>query len=214
MLLASRNLPYHVVYHGARLLTETFAAVEAEGWDAVPEGACLFAANHQSMLDPPLVGGLLPREIAFVARKSLFENPLFGGLIRACRAIPLDRDEADLAAIRRILSVLAEHRALLIFPEGTRSADGELQPAKSGAGLLALKSGVPVVPIRIRGARDVLPRGATCPRGGARIRVRFGRAMSTAELDPGRGHEDRYGEASRRIVAAIAALPDINDPGL
>ncbi len=214
MLLASRNLAYHLVYHGARLFTETFACVDAEGWDSVPEGPCLFAANHQSMIDPPLVGGLIPREIAFVARKTLFENPLFGGVIRACRAIPLDRGEADLAAIRRTLAVLAEGRALLIFPEGTRSADGELQPAKSGAGLLALKSGVPVVPIRIRGARDVLPRGAQWPRGGAHIRVRFGRAIPAAELDPGRGHDDRYGEASRRILAAIAALPDVTNPGL
>lgn len=214
MLLASRNLAYHLVYHGARLFTETFATVDAEGWDGVPQGPCLFAANHQSMIDPPLVGGLIPREIAFVARKTLFENPVFGGVIRACRAIPLDRGEADLAAIRRTLAVLAEGRALLIFPEGTRSADGELQPPKSGAGLLALKSGVPVVPIRIRGARDVLPRGAKWPRGGAHIRVRFGRAIPAAELDPGKGHDDRYGEASRRILAAIARLPDVSDPGL
>jgi len=214
MLLASRNLAYHLVYHGARLFTETFASVDAEGWDSVPEGPCLFASNHQSMIDPPLIGGLIPREIAFVARKTLFENPVFGGVIRACRAIPLDRGEADIAAIRRTLAVLAEGRALLIFPEGTRSADGELQAAKSGAGLLAIKSGVPVVPIRIRGARDVLPRGAKWPRGGAHIRVRFGRAIPAASLDPGRGHDDRYGEASRRILAAIAALPDLENPGL
>lgn len=214
MLLASRNLAYHLVYHGARLFTETFATVDAEGWDEVPNGPCLFAANHQSMIDPPLIGGLIPREIAFVARKTLFENPVFGGVIRACRAIPLDRGEADISAIRRTLAVLAEGRALLIFPEGTRSLDGELQAAKSGAGLLALKSGVPVVPIRIRGARDVLPRGAKWPRGGAHIRVRFGRAIPAAELDAGRGHDDRYGEASRRILAAIAALPDVSDPGL
>lgn len=214
MLLASRNIAYHLVYHGARLFTETFATVDAEGWDRVPDGPCLFAANHQSMLDPPLIGGLIPREIAFVARKTLFHNPVFGGVIRACRAIPLDREEADLAAIRRTLAVLAEGRALLIFPEGTRSADGELQPAKSGAGLLALRSGVPVVPIRIRGARDVLPRGTRWPRTGAHIRVRFGAAIPASELDPGRGHDDRYGEASRRILAAIAALPDVTDLGL
>lgn len=214
MLLASRNLAYHLVYHGARLFTETFATVDAEGWDRLPEGPCLFASNHQSMLDPPLIGGLIPREIAFVARKTLFENPVFGGVIRACRAIPLDRDEADITAIRRALAVLAEGRALLIFPEGTRSADGELQPAKSGAGLLALRSGVPVVPIRIRGARDVLARGSRWPRSGAHIRVRFGAAIPAAALDPGKGHDDRYGEASRRILAAIAALPDVGDTGL
>jgi len=214
MLLASRNFAYHLVANGACLIAETFATVEAEGWESVPEGACLFASNHQSMLDPPLIGGLIPREIAFVARKSLFDNPVFGGVIRACRAIPLDRGEADISAIRRTLAVLAEGRALLIFPEGTRSMDGQLQPAKSGAGLLAIKSGVPVVPVRIRGIRDVLPRGSHWLRGGARIRIQFGTAITASSLDPGKDHDDRFGEASRRIMAAIAALPDISDPGL
>lgn len=214
MILPSRNPAYHAVYHGGRALAETFATLEADGWDLLPPGPCLIASNHQSMLDPPLIGGLLPEEIAFVARKTLFENPLFGWVIRGCRALPLDRDDADLGAIRRALGVLASGRKLLIFPEGTRSPDGRLLPAKAGAGLLALKSGVPVVPARIRGARDVLPRGGSLPVGGARIRVRFGRPLTTAELDPGRDHPGRNLEASRRILAAIAALPDIADPGL
>lgn len=214
MILGSRNLAYHLVYHGARTLAETFASLESDGWDRLPEGPCLIAANHQSFLDPPLVGASLPFEIAFVARKSLFSNPVFGGIIRACRAIPLDRDEADLAAVRRALATLAEGRKLLIFPEGTRSHDGNLLPAKAGAGLLALKSGCPVVPVRIRGARDVLPRGGVIPAGGARIRIRFGQAILPAELDPGRHHPERYLEASRRILRAISDLGDSDDPGL
>jgi 1-acyl-sn-glycerol-3-phosphate acyltransferase len=214
MILGGRNLAYHLVYHGARVLAETFASLECEGWDRLPAGACLIAANHQSFLDPPLVGASLPFEIAFVARKSLFTNPVFGGVIRACRAIPLDRDEADLGAIRRALATLAEGRKLLIFPEGTRSADGRLLPAKAGAGLLALRSGVPVVPVRIRGARDVLPRGSAVPLGGARIRLRFGPPIPAAALDAGKAHPERYLEASRRILAAIASLPDSDDPGL
>ena len=92
--------------------------------------------------------------------------------------------------------------------------DGQLQPAKSGAGLLAIKSGVPVVPVRIRGIRDVLPRGSHWLRGGARIRIQFGTAIPASSLDPGKDHDDRFGEASRRIMAAIAALPDISNPGL
>jgi 1-acyl-sn-glycerol-3-phosphate acyltransferase len=214
MILRSRNLAYHLVHAGSRVMTETFATLECEGWDRLPAGPCLLAANHQSLLDPPLIGAALPAEVAFVARKTLFENPVFGWVIRACHALPLDRDEADLAAIRRALAVLAEGRKLVIFPEGTRSADGALLPAKAGAGLLALKSGVPVVPIRIRGARDVLPRGGWLPTGGARIRIRFGEPLAASELDAGAGHPGRYLEASRRILAAIAALPDCDPVAL
>jgi 1-acyl-sn-glycerol-3-phosphate acyltransferase len=214
MILRSRNLIYKAVYHGARSLLEVFATLEVEGWEDIPDGACLFASNHQSMVDPPLVGSCLPREIAFVARRSLFDNPVFGFVIRACHSIPLDRGQADVGAIRAALAALAEGRGLLIFPEGTRSPDGVIADAKAGAGLLACKSGAPVVPIQIRGARDVLPRGALFPVGSARIRVRFGRPLAPADYDPGRDHPERFLEASRRILSAIKALPDNADPGL
>jgi len=214
MILRSRNLIYKAVYHGARSLLEVFATLEIEGWEEIPDGACLFASNHQSMVDPPLVGSCLPREISFVARRSLFDNPVFGFVIRACHSIPLDRGQADVGAIRSALAALSAGRGLLIFPEGTRSADGVIAEAKAGAGLLACKSGAPVVPIQIRGARDVLPRGALFPVGSARIRVRFGRALAAADYDPGRDHPERFLEASRRILTAIKALPDCDDPGL
>lgn len=214
MILRSKNLIYKAVYHGARSLIEVFAVLEVEGWETIPEGACLFASNHQSMVDPPLVGSCLPREIAFVARRSLFDNPIFGFVIRACHSIPLDRGQADVGAIRAALGALAAGQGLLIFPEGTRSPDGVIADAKAGAGLLACRSGAPVVPVRIRGARDVLPRGALFPAGTARIRVRFGPALGPATYDPGRDHPDRFLEASRRILDAIKGLPDYDDPGL
>jgi len=194
MILASKNLIYKAVYHGARSLIEVFAALEVEGWETIPEGACLFASNHQSMVDPPLIGSCLPREISFVARRSLFDNPAFGFVIRACNSIPLDRGQADVGAIRSALAALADGRGLLIFPEGTRSTDGVIAEAKAGAGLLACRSGAPVVPIHIRG--------------------RFGRTLHPRDYDPGREHPERFMEASRRILAAIKDLPDNDDPGL
>jgi 1-acyl-sn-glycerol-3-phosphate acyltransferase len=126
----------------------------------------------------------------------------------------VDRGEADIGAIRSALAALAQGRGLMIFPEGTRSADGVIGEAKAGAGLLACKSGVPVIPIHIRGARDVLPRGAFFPTGGARVRVRFGKALLPADYDPGEGVAGRTMEASRRILASIKALADYQDPGL
>lgn len=214
MILESKNLIYKAVYHGARSLIEVFATLEVEGWEHVPGGACLFASNHQSMVDPPLLGSCLPREISFIARRSLFDNPVFGFVIRACHSIPVDRGEADIGAIRAALTALRQDRGLLIFPEGTRSQDGEIAEAKAGAGLLACKSGAPVVPVRIRGARDVLPRGAFFPVGSARIRVRFGPRMDPADYDPGVAHADRSMETSRRILGRIKALADVADPGL
>ena len=214
MMLSSDNLVYKAVYHGARAFAEVFSTLEVEGWENVPAGACLFASNHQSMLDPPLIGSSLPREISFIARRSLFDNAVFGFVIRACHSIPVDRGEADIGAIRAALAALKAGEGLLIFPEGTRSQDGVIAAPKAGAGLLACKSGVPVVPIRIRGARDVLPRGAHFPVGSARIRVRFGKAMTPAEYDPGEGRGDRSLEASRRILERIESLADCADPGL
>jgi len=120
MILASKNLIYKAVYHGARSLIEVFAVLKVEGWETIPEGA----------------------------------------------------------------------------------------------GLLACRSGAPVVPIHIRGARDVLPRGALFPAGTARIRVRFGRPLHPRDYDPGREHPERFMEASRRILAAIKDMPDNADPGL
>lgn len=214
MILTSNNLIYKTVYHGARAFAEVFSTLEVEGWENVPTGACIFASNHQSMLDPPLIGSCLPREISFIARRSLFDNPVFGAVIRACHSIPVDRGEADIGAIRVALAALADGRGLLIFPEGTRSQDGIIGEAKAGAGLLACKSGAPVVPIHVRGARDVLPRGALFPVGGARVRVRFGKALGPGDYDPGEGVAGRTMEASRRILEAIKALPDCHEPGL
>ncbi len=214
MILNSKNLIYKAVYHGARSFVEVFSTLEVEGWENVPEGACLFASNHQSMVDPPLIGSCLPREISYIARRSLFYNPLFGAVIRSCNSIPVDRGEADVGAIRAALTALGDNRGLLIFPEGTRSFDGVIKEPKAGAGLLACKSGVPVVPIRIRGTRDILPRGSFFPVGAARLRIRFGKPMLPAEYDPGAGAPGRSLEASRRILEAIKALPDCSEPGL
>ena len=214
MILDSKNLVYKAVYHGARSFVEVFSTLEVEGWENVPSGACLFASNHQSMVDPPLIGSCLPREISYIARRSLFYNPLFGAIIRSCNSIPVDRGEADVGAIRAALGALADNRGLLIFPEGTRSFDGIIKEPKAGAGLLACKSGVPVVPIHIRGARDILPRGAFVPTGAARLRIRFGKPLLPADYDPGAGAPGRSLEASRRILEAIKALPDCFEPGL
>jgi 1-acyl-sn-glycerol-3-phosphate acyltransferase len=172
------------------------------GVERVPRrGSLLLAANHQSVLDPPLIGAVLPRELDFMAKAELFRVPLFGGLIRRLHAHPVDRTGSDAGALRLALRLLAEGRALLVFPEGTRGTGGRLGPARPGAGMLAALSGAPVLPVYVRGSDRALPRGAVVPRP-ARVTVTFGQPMRFAR---GRG-KGRYQEISDEIMAAIGRL--------
>lgn len=209
MYLSTGNASYAAVYHGARAFTQTFGTLEITGWEHLPVGGCLVAGNHQSMIDPPLIGGSLNRELYAFARKTLFNNPVFGRLIRNCNAIPVDRDGgSDVAAFKKVFSVIKAGHGLILFPEGTRSPDGHLLDAKGGAGLIACRMKAPVVPVRIFGARDILPRGSLLPRAGARVSVVIGKPLLPADFDPGAKHPEQALEASRRIMAAIAALKE------
>lgn len=179
--------------------------VEARGTEYVPRsGPVLIVANHASVLDPPIMGVVVPRPLYFLAKAELFSLPLFGRLIAAVNARPVRREGADPRALRTALRVLEMGRALLIFPEGTRGEGGTLGPGKAGAGMLAALSGAPVVPAYIEGSGRALPRGRWLPRL-AKIRVRFGPPLSVSE-DGRPNRKERYREVSRQMMAAIARL--------
>jgi len=114
-------------------------------------GGFILASNHQSNFDPPLVGTGCRREITFAAKKELFKNPLFSKLITYYNAIPVRRSGSDKEVVIRLLKRLAEGEAIIMFPEGTRYLDGKLHPPKAGIGLIAIKSGKPIVPVYIDG---------------------------------------------------------------
>ncbi|MDR1818604.1 MAG: 1-acyl-sn-glycerol-3-phosphate acyltransferase [Puniceicoccales bacterium] len=212
MALTSDNPTYIIVYQTARWFANLFGRLDVSGLANVPPGASIIACNHQSFLDPPLVGSSLPRETFFFARKTLFRNPVLGWILRTCNTIPVDRDGgSDVAAFKRVFSILRGGRSLLMFPEGTRSRDGQLQEAQAGIGLIACKTRVPVVPVRVFGARDMLPRGSFFPRSGARLSVVFRPPIQPDAYDPGAKHPERFLEASRRImreIAAAGAIPE------
>lgn len=213
MFLHTTNPAYALVYHGCRAFVQTFGALEVSGWKNIPKGGCVIAGNHQSMIDPPLLGGTLDHEVYYFARKTLFDNPLFGGLIRNCNAIPIDRDSgADISAFKKVFSIIKAGHGLVLFPEGTRSHDGKLQEPKGGPGLIACKMKAPVVPVRIYGARDILPRGSRLPRPGARVSVVVGKPLYPRDIDAGAKDPDQAMKASRRIMDAIAALPEPDFP--
>lgn len=170
------------------------------------EGGFLIASNHSSFLDPPMVGQAVPRQICYMARKTLFRHPIIGALLRSWKAISLDRDEGDVGAMRAILNALKTGEAVMLFPEGTRSSDGRLQPAKPGIGFLVAKANVPVVPARIWGSFEAMGRGKSWPRP-VRLHVTFGDPLrfDTSKLKR-EERENAYRRISDDIMAAIAAL--------
>jgi 1-acyl-sn-glycerol-3-phosphate acyltransferase len=196
---------YAVLKPWAVALMRLWFRLEARGVEHVPRtGAALVVTNHSSVLDPPIMGGVMPRQLHFMAKAELFGIPVFGRLIRALNALPVRRGRSDPAALRMALKALAAGQALLVFPEATRQAEGQLGEGRPGAGMLAVLSGAPVVPAYIAGTGRAWPRGRSFPRP-AKVRVHFGRPLRfVADGRPER--KAQYAAASRRMMAAIAQL--------
>lgn len=194
-----------------RCLLRVLCRVEGRGQHHVPAGGpMLLVANHSSVLDPPLIGAMAPRPLSYLAKEELFRIPLFGRLITAVNARPVRREGADAKALRTALRLLEQGEALLVFPEGTRGEEGTLRTPKAGAGMLAVLSGVPVVPAYVRGSGGVWPRGRSMPRPG-KVVVTFGRPM-TFERTPGSDRKQRYEAASRAMMDAIERLKHDGEP--
>ncbi len=139
-------------------------------------GPVILAANHASFIDPPLVGAGLRREINYLARESLFRFPVVGATLRAVNSVPVDRDGGGAAGLKAILGRLLAGGGIILFPEGTRTRDGRLQPARSGIGLTVIRSGAPVVPVRVFGTFEAYGRHLKFPRPHP-IAVKYGQAM-------------------------------------
>jgi 1-acyl-sn-glycerol-3-phosphate acyltransferase len=171
----------------------------------ITEGPVLVAANHQSFLDPPLIGNLYKDEMVYLARKTLFTR-VTRWVYTQWGAIPVDQDRPDMASLKTIIRKLKEGHRVLVFPEGERTSDGNLGEAAPGIGLIAVKSGVPIQPVRISGAREALPRGSARIRL-TRITVSIGAPirLTAEELKAAKGKED-YDLIAKRIMAAIEAL--------
>jgi 1-acyl-sn-glycerol-3-phosphate acyltransferase len=132
--------------------------VQVKGLERIPLKTCIFAANHTSSADAPAVVGAIPRRIAILLKKSLFEYPIVGQAFRLAHFIPVDRFNRDSAveSLEKATLALLGGQSFLIYPEGTRSPDGRLQVFKKGAAVMAIKAGVPIVPIACSGAQRVM----------------------------------------------------------
>jgi len=172
----------------------------------ITEGPVLVASNHQSYIDPPLIGNLYQDEMVYLARKTLFKPGFFEWLYSQWNSIPVDQERPDMASLKTIIRKLKEGHRVLLFPEGARSFDGNIGEAAPGIGLVAVKAGVPIQPVRIFGANEVLPRGSARIRL-ARVTVVVGEPIRLSEDETrSLANKEGYEEVTRRIMDAIKAL--------
>ena len=180
-----------------------FMRLKARGAERVPRDTpVVFMSNHESWLDIPALLATIPVQVRFLAKKSLFSWPFFGWAIAAMGFIPVDRENRRTAvkSFEEAAARIRAGRSVLIFPEETRTIDGNLRPFQRGGFLIALKAGIPIVPVGLHGPRRCLPKHSYLVRPGT-ITVRFGDAIPTA----GRGVTDK-GELMEDVRRAMQEL--------
>jgi 1-acyl-sn-glycerol-3-phosphate acyltransferase len=196
--------PYYRFAYNVVGLELFFHRIRIEGRENVPDGGCLIVSNHVSFMDPTTVGWAVAREIYYLGRKSLFKPPFWSWFLPICNVLPIDRDGHDIGGLRRIIKMLKGGHGVLLFPEGTRSEDGTLQAAEPGAGLIALKAGVPVLPVRVFGTYESLSRHVKRLRFHP-IRVVIGKPYLPAVL-PGQKDKQSYARVAQEMMDRIAEL--------
>ncbi len=179
-------------------------------------GPVILASNHASFIDPPLIGAALKRDINYLARENLFDSPVLGPILRSWNVVPVDREGGGAKGLKAILDRLLQGGAIILFPEGTRTRDGCLQPARAGIGLAVIKSSAPVVPVRVFGTFEAYSRHKRFPRPFP-VAVKYGRPLLFEALRTEAQHcsKDRlkqiYQEVADDIMRAVAKLEACHD---
>jgi len=167
------------------------------------EGGTIIAANHQSFLDPPLVAAATRGQIHFLARDTLFKG-VFGKLIKAVNAVPINQNGADLASLKMIIGEVKKGNRVLVFPEGTRTEDGEMKSAAAGIGMIVAKSKALVQPVYIDGAFEAWPRDKKRPKQHP-VTITFGERLDFSDIGRIKTKE-QYQEIADTIMKKIAEL--------
>ena len=203
---------YRTHYEIAKFLARTLFGFTVRHPERIPDhGGLILAMNHESYLDPPLAGISCDREIFYLARKTLLEWPILGPIFPHLNVIPVDQERADMAALKTLIKVVRSGNASVIFPEGSRTLDGQLQEAQPGLGLVIAKTLAPVVPMRVFGAFKAFPRGGR-PRLFSPIELVVGHPIHFGPEDlQGREGRDLYQHLSDRVMRVIAGLTPDSD---
>jgi 1-acyl-sn-glycerol-3-phosphate acyltransferase len=200
------TLVYNIFYNLAKLLARLIFQMRVVHPERmIEEGPLILAVNHASFFDPPLAGICSRRGVYYLARNTLLKWPFFGPLFPAMNVIPVERDGNDMSALREVIKKIREGNGVVLFPEGTRSRDGNLQPARAGIGLVIAKTGAPVLPMRIFGAYDAFPKDSKRMRV-TRITVVIGEPLHFSADELSGASRERYQELGDRVMEAIAAL--------
>lgn len=195
------SLPFKFVQIFSRIFSTLAFDMKSWGHNHVPPtGGLLLVSNHQSYLDPVLVGIRIPRSLSYMAKSELFHgNPIFAWFIRSMGAFPVRQAGSAAGAIKESVERLQAGHALNIFPEGSRTEDGQMLPIEKGIALVIRKAKVPVVPVAIEGAFEAWPKGKTMFHAHP-IRLLYGPPMDLSNA--------RADEVVRRIGEALNALYD------
>ncbi len=197
---------YAATYQLSKFVGQALFDLRVYGQENIIEnGPALLAMNHQSFLDPPFAGISCQREIHYFGRKTLFDIPVVGRILRRINVIGVDREGSDVAALKAVIRVLRDGGCTIVFPEGTRTRDGHLQPAKPGAGFIIAKTLAPVVPMRIFGAFDAYPRGAKFPRM-TPVTIVVGQPIHFTKADIAGDPRLVFQRLSEQVMEKIAAL--------
>lgn len=211
------NPSYYLTSRFCRLMFGTYFRWHVFHPERVPlAGPVILAANHQSYLDPPLIGCALGRDINYLARADLLKYPLLGAYMHSLNVVGVDRDGGGAAGLKGILDRLLGGAGIILFPEGTRSRDGKLQPARAGVGLTIIKSSAPVVPVRVWGTFDAWSRHGKFPRPHP-VAVKYGHPLHfeaqrvEARLCPKLRLKEIYQEIAEELMRRISKMEPCED---
>lgn len=200
---------YYIFFHLTKLIARVFyryRVINREALDRIPQGqGALIASNHISYIDPPLVGTALDYGAYYLARKSLWSNPIASYIYDRLQALPVDQDKPEFGSLKKIIKLAKSGEKVVIFPEGERSLDGKLGKGLPGVGLMIAKSRVPVIPVRLFGAYEALPRGKSLPRP-SRITLVVGEPIFFTDEEVNVKDKDAYAALSQRVMDEIAKL--------
>jgi len=212
MSIESKHVPW--LYRLSRVLTTAWFKWKfpftTSGLENIPDsGGLIIASNHASYLDPPVLAAPIKnREVRFMARDTLFKNPVASFIFYRIGVVPLSREKGDVAAIKTAIQLLKSGQCVGLYPEGTRTLDGNIQEPKGGIGFLIAKADVPVVPVYIRGTFEAFPKGAGKIKSHP-IHVSYGKPILPTELqlknEKGKADFDAIG---RLVMDRIAQLRD------